>query len=94
VTWEGWDEMDHTWEPEDNTAKAKEIVKQYWKELGRRQNRREKRHGGRREKQVFFWMVERHRGVILVFRSGCFVSSRAFSKIIEEGCDVGGHLWS
>jgi hypothetical protein len=34
VQWEGWDEKDNTLEPEDNIAKAKEIVKQYWKEIG------------------------------------------------------------
>jgi len=34
VTWEDWDEKDNTWEPEDNMAKAKEMVKQYWREIG------------------------------------------------------------
>jgi hypothetical protein len=34
VKWESWDEKDNTWKPEDNMAKAKEMVKQYWKELG------------------------------------------------------------
>jgi len=33
---EGWYEKDKTWEPEANMAKAKEMVKQYWKEIGRR----------------------------------------------------------
>jgi hypothetical protein len=28
------------------------------------------------------------------FRSGCFASSRGFSKIIGERCDVGGWYWS
>jgi hypothetical protein len=27
VKWEDWDEKDNTWEPEDNMAKAKEMVK-------------------------------------------------------------------
>jgi len=34
VTWEGWDEKDSTWEPEENMAKVKEMVRQYWKEIG------------------------------------------------------------
>jgi hypothetical protein len=33
VKCEGWDEKDNTWEPENNMAKAKEVVKQYCKEL-------------------------------------------------------------
>jgi len=28
------------------------------------------------------------------FRAGCFGSSRVFLKMIGEGCDVGGRLWS
>jgi len=36
VTWDGWDEKDNTWAPEENMAKAKEMVKRYWKEIGRR----------------------------------------------------------
>jgi len=40
---------------------------------------------GVRSRRFFLWMVERHRGGMLVFRSGCFVSSRGFSKMIGEG---------
>jgi hypothetical protein len=36
VNWEGWDENDNTWKPDEHMAKAKEMVKQYWKEIGRR----------------------------------------------------------
>ena len=43
---------------------------------------------------MFSWMIERHGGGRFVFRSGCFVSSRGISKMIGEGCDVGGQLWS
>jgi hypothetical protein len=35
VKWEGLDEKDNTLEPENNMAKANEMVKQYWKEIGR-----------------------------------------------------------
>jgi len=41
-----------------------------------------------------FLMVGRHREGMIVLRSGRFVSSRGFSKMIGEGCDVGGWLWS
>jgi len=34
VTWEGWEEKNNTWEPEENMAKAKGMVEQYWKEMG------------------------------------------------------------
>jgi hypothetical protein len=36
VKLEGCDEKDNTWEPEENMAKAKEMVEQYWKEMGGR----------------------------------------------------------
>jgi hypothetical protein len=42
VKWEGWDEKDNTWEPKDNMAKAKEMVKHYVKELGRRPKEKRK----------------------------------------------------
>jgi hypothetical protein len=36
------------------------------------------------------WMVERHREGVIVFRSGCVVCSRCFSKMSGVECDVGG----
>jgi hypothetical protein len=42
VKLEGWDVKDNTWEPDDNMAKAKEMVKQYWKELGGRPKEKRK----------------------------------------------------
>jgi len=36
VKCESWDEKNNTWEPEENMAKAKEMVEQYWKEMGGR----------------------------------------------------------
>jgi len=35
-------------------------------------------------------MIESIMEACLFFRSGCFVSSRGFSKMIGEGCDVAG----
>jgi hypothetical protein len=36
VKWEGWEGKDTTWEPEGNIANAREMVEQYWKEMGGR----------------------------------------------------------
>jgi hypothetical protein len=47
VNWEGWDEKDNTWEPENNMAKVQEMVKQYWKEIDGRP--KEKRKTTRRK---------------------------------------------
>ena len=34
--------MDDTWKPEENMAKAKEMVEQYWKEIGGQPKAKEK----------------------------------------------------
>jgi hypothetical protein len=90
VKWEDWDEKDNSWEPEENMAEAKEMVEQYWKEMGRRPKVKRKTTRKKAGGVVVFGMIERHRGGMFVFRSGCVVCLRGFSKLIGEGCDVGG----
>jgi len=94
VKWEDWDKKDNRWELDKNMTKAKEMVKQYWKEIGERlkvQRNVPKKVAWEESFYLDGWVTSwRHD----CFLSGCCISLRGFSMMIGEGSDVGGWLRS